>query len=426
MSRDLPEWVSPETIAVRGGLMRSGFFETSEALYLNSGYVYDSAEAAERAFTGEDERFVYTRYGNPTVEMFTERLRQIEGTEAAFATASGMAAVFVALGALLKNGDRLVAARSLFGSCFVICNEILPAWGVETVFVDGEDLTQWEEALSVPTTAVFFETPSNPMQTLVDVRRVSELAHAAGARVVLDNVFATPLLQRGLDMGADVIVYSGTKHIDGQGRVMGGAVMGTEEYITGPVRELMRHTGPALSPFNAWVMLKGLETMKLRVDQSVATALKIAEFLDADPRVARAIYPFLPSHPQYELAKAQMAGGGTVITFELGAADGGGSSSSPDRSPSSPDRSMGSPDRSLSSVEGKQRAFEVLNRLQVIDISNNLGDAKSLITHPATTTHRAMGPEGRAAIGLTDAMVRLSVGLENADDLIRDLDQALG
>ncbi|MCK0439436.1 O-succinylhomoserine sulfhydrylase [Gordonia alkaliphila] len=399
MSRDLPEWVSPETVAVRGGTMRSGFFETSEALFLNSGYVYDSAAAAERAFTGEDKRFVYSRYGNPTVEMFTERLRQIEGTEAGFATASGMAAVFVALGALLKKGSRLVAARSLFGSCFVVCNEILPSWGVETVFVDGEDLAQWEQALSVPTDAVFFETPSNPMQTLVDVRAVAELAHAAGAQVVLDNVFATPLLQRGPEMGADVIVYSGTKHIDGQGRVMGGAVLGTSEFIDGPVRALMRHTGPALSPFNAWVMLKGLETMKLRLDQSVASALTIAEFLDADPRVATTLYPFLPSHPQYELARSQMSGGGTVITFELAEQPG---------------------------KSAKERAFEVLDGLAIVDISNNLGDAKSLITHPATTTHRAMGPDGRAAIGLTDAMVRLSVGLENVDDLIRDLDQALG
>ncbi len=399
MSNELPDWVSPETLAVRGGLMRSGFFETSEALYLNSGYVYDSAEAAERAFTGEDQRFVYTRYGNPTVAMFQERLRQIEGTEAAFATASGMAAVFVALGAILKSGTRLVAARSLFGSCFVICNEILPAWGVETVFVDGEDLSQWEEALSTPTDAVFFETPSNPMQTLVDIRAVADMAHAAGAKVVLDNVFATPLLQRGLDFGADVIVYSGTKHIDGQGRVMGGAVLGTQEFIDGPVRELMRHTGPALSPFNAWTMLKGLETMKVRLDQSVASAQRIAEFLDGDSRVAKTVYPFLTSHPQYDLARAQMSGGGTVVTLELGAQPG---------------------------KSGKERAFEVLNKLQVIDISNNLGDAKSLITHPATTTHRAMGPEGRASIGLTDAMVRLSVGLEGVDDLLRDLDNALG
>lgn len=399
MSRQLPDGVSPDTLAVRAGLDRSGFFETSEALYLTSGYVYDSAEAAERAFTGEDERFVYSRYGNPTVEVFQQRLRALEGAQACFATASGMAAVFVALGALLKAGDRLVAARSLFGSCFVVCNEILPRWGIETEFVDGEDLEQWERALSTPADAVFFETPSNPMQTLVDVAKVSELAHAAGAKVVLDNVFATPLLQRGLDLGADVIVYSGTKHIDGQGRVMGGAVLGEQEYIDGPVQTLMRHTGPALSPFNAWTLVKGLETMRLRVDHSVASALRIAEFLEADERVGWVKYPFLQSHPQYDLARAQMSGGGTVVTFEL--ADHAGSS-------------------------GKQRAFDVLNGLSVIDISNNLGDSKSLITHPATTTHRAMGPEGRAAIGLGDAVVRLSVGLEGVDDLLADLDRALG
>ncbi|WAC56956.1 O-succinylhomoserine sulfhydrylase [Gordonia sp. SL306] len=399
MSRELPEGVSPDTLAVRAGLDRSGFFETSEALYLTSGYVYESAEAAERAFTGEDDRFVYSRYGNPTVEIFQERLRSLEGAEACFATASGMAAVFVALGALLKAGDRLVAARSLFGSCFVVCNEILPRWGVETVFVDGEDLDQWEAALSKPTTAVFFETPSNPMQTLVDVVRVSELAHAAGAKVVLDNVFATPLLQSGLDMGADVIVYSGTKHIDGQGRVMGGAVLGEREFIDGPVQTLMRHTGPALSPFNAWTLLKGLETMRLRLDASVASALRIAQFLEDDPRVRWVKYPFLQSHPQHVLAHKQMSGGGTVVTFEIADRDG---------------------------VDGKKRAFEVLNALRVVDISNNLGDSKSLITHPATTTHRAMGPEGRASIGVTDSVVRLSVGLEGVEDLLADLDQALG
>lgn len=398
MISELPDGVSPDTLAVRGGLDRSGFEETSEAMYLTSGYVYSSAAAAERAFTGEDKRFVYSRYGNPTVAMFQERLRLLEGAEACFATASGMAAVFVALGALLKAGDRLVAARSLFGSCFVVCNEILPRWGVETVFVDGEDLEQWEQALSTPTTAVFFETPSNPMQTLVDVEKVCELAHAAGAKVVLDNVFATPLLQKGLDLGADVIVYSGTKHIDGQGRVMGGAVLGDAEYIDGPVQTLMRHTGPALSPFNAWTLLKGLETMRLRVDHSVASALRIAEFLQEDPRVAWVKYPFLQSHPQYDLATRQMSGGGTVLTFEL--ADRG-------------------------SVSGKARAFEVLDGLKIIDISNNLGDSKSLITHPATTTHRAMGPEGRAAIGLSDSVVRLSVGLEGIDDLLNDMDQAL-
>ena len=391
----LPDGVSQATIGVRGGLLRSNFDETSEAMFLNSGYVYSSAEAAEQAFTGEIDRFVYSRYGNPTVQMFEERLRLIEGAPAAFATASGMSAVFTALGALLGAGDRLVAARSLFGSCFVVCNEILPRWGVETVFVDGDDLAQWEQALSKPTQAVFFETPSNPMQSLVDIAAVSELAHAAGAKVVLDNVFATPLLQQGLPLGADVVVYSGTKHIDGQGRVLGGAILGDKDYIDGPVKQLMRHTGPALSSFNAWTLLKGLETMSVRVDHSNRSAQQVAEFLEAHRSVRWVKYPFLASHPQYELAKRQMRGGGTVITFELDGAD------------------------------GKARAFEVLNKLQVIDISNNLGDAKTLITHPATTTHRAMGPEGRAAIGLGDGVVRISVGLEGTEDLIADLDRAL-
>jgi O-succinylhomoserine sulfhydrylase len=393
----LPDGVSQATIGVRGGLLRSGFEETSEALYLTSGYVYESAGAAEKAFTGEIDRYVYSRYGNPTISMFEERLRLIEDAPAAFATATGMAAVFTALGALLKAGDRLVAARSLFGSCFVVCNEILPRWGIETVFVDGEDLAQWEEALSVPTQAVFFETPSNPMQSLVDIAAVCDLAHASGAKVVLDNVFATPLLQQGLPLGADVVVYSGTKHIDGQGRVLGGAILGDKEFIDGPVQTLMRHTGPAISAFNAWTMLKGLETLSVRVNYSNSSAQRVAEFLHEHPAVSWVKYPFLESHPQYDLAKRQMRGGGTVVTFEIGAAEG----------------------------KGKQRAFEVLDKLQVIDISNNLGDAKSLITHPATTTHRAMGPEGRAAIGLGDAVVRVSIGLEGTEDLIADLDRAL-
>ncbi|MCH9721983.1 MAG: O-succinylhomoserine sulfhydrylase [Actinomycetia bacterium] len=393
----LPDGVSQATIGVRGGLLRSGFEETSEALYLNSGYVYGSAAEAEKAFTGEIDRYVYSRYGNPTISMFEERLRLIEGAPAAFATASGMAAVFTSLGALLKAGDRLVAGRSLFGSCFVVCNEILPRWGIETVFVDGTDLSQWAQALSEPTAAVFFETPSNPMQTLVDIEAVCEMAHAAGAKVVLDNIFATPLLQQGLPLGVDVVIYSGTKHIDGQGRVLGGAILGDQEYIDGPVQTLMRHTGPALSPFNAWVLLKGLETLSVRVNYSTASALRVAEFLEAHPGVRWVRYPYLPSHPQYDLAKRQMTGGGTVVTFELEAPEGG----------------------------GKQRAFEVLDRLALIDISNNLGDSKTLITHPATTTHRAMGPEGRAAIGLGDGVVRISVGLEGTEDLLADLDRAL-
>jgi O-succinylhomoserine sulfhydrylase len=394
---ELPEGVSQATIGVRGGLLRSRFEETAEAIFPTSGYVYQSAAEAEKAFTGEIDRYVYSRYGNPTISMFEERLRLIDGAPACFATATGMAAVFTSLGALLAAGDRLVAARSLFGSCFVVCNEILPRWGVETVFVDGDDLSQWEEALSKPTQAVFFETPSNPMQSLVDIAAVTEMAHSAGAKVVLDNVFATPILQQSFPLGVDVVVYSGTKHIDGQGRVLGGAILGDKQYIDEPVQKLMRHTGPALSPFNAWVLLKGLETLAVRVQHSTDSALRIAQFLEDHSAVSWVRYPFLESHPQYDLAKRQMTGGGTVVTFELDAAGDG----------------------------GKQRAFEVLDKLRIIDISNNLGDAKSLITHPSTTTHRAMGPEGRAAIGLGDAVVRVSVGLEGTDDLIADLDQAL-
>ncbi|MGN6634836.1 MAG: aminotransferase class I/II-fold pyridoxal phosphate-dependent enzyme, partial [Oryzihumus sp.] len=298
----------PDTLAVRGGLARSGFEETAEALYLTSGFVYSSAEEAEAAFKEEVDRFVYSRYGNPTVAMFEERMRLLEGTEACFATGSGMAAVFVALAALLGQGDRVVAARGLFGSCFVILDEVLPRWGVETVFVDGPDLDQWREALSVPTTAVFFESPSNPMQELVDVRAVCDLAHAVGAQVVVDNVFGTPVFSRPLEQGADVIDYSATKHIDGQGRTLGGAVLGTAEFINGPVRNLMRHTGPSLSPFNAWVLLKGLETLRLRVERMAASALEIARALEAHSRVSRVVYPWLESHPQHELARAQMLG----------------------------------------------------------------------------------------------------------------------
>jgi O-succinylhomoserine sulfhydrylase len=383
----------PDTLAVRGGLARTHFEETSEALFLTSGFVYATAEEAEAAFAGESERFVYSRYGNPTVAMFEERMRLLEGAEACFATASGMSAVFVALAALLGQGDRVVSSRGLFGSCFVILDEILPRWGVETVFVDGPDLEQWREALSEPTAAVFFETPSNPMQELVDIRAVVEMAHAAGAQVVVDNVFGTPVFSRPLEQGADVIVYSATKHIDGQGRTLGGVVLGTSEFIDGPVRNLMRHTGPAMSPFNAWVLLKGVETLSLRVQKQAAAALEVARALEASPKVSRVVYPWLESHPQHELAKAQMYGGGTVVTFEV---DG-----------------------------GKDAAFALMNALQVVDISNNLGDSKSLITHPATTTHRRMGEEARLAVGITDGVLRVSVGLEDVRDLVEDLQRAL-
>ena len=383
----------PDTLAVRGGLARTHFEETSEALFLTSGFVYATAEEAEAAFKGESERFVYSRYGNPTVAMFEERMRLLEGAEACFATASGMAAVFVALAALLGKGDRVVSARGLFGSCFVILDEILPRWGVETVFVDGPDLEQWREALSEPTTAVFFETPSNPMQELVDTRAVVEMAHAAGAQVVVDNVFGTAVFSKPLEQGADVVVYSATKHIDGQGRTLGGAVLGTKEFIDGPVRNLMRHTGPAMSPFNAWVLLKGLETLSLRVEKQAAATLELARALEANPKVSRVVYPWLESHPQHELAKAQMYGGGTVVTFEV--------------------------------EGGKEAAFRLMNALQVIDISNNLGDAKSLITHPATTTHRRLSEEARLAVGITGGVLRVSVGLEDVRDLREDLERAL-
>lgn len=388
-----PTGLSPETLAVRGGQARSTFDETSEGLYLTSGFVYGSAEEAEASFTQEVEKFVYSRYGNPTVAMFEERLRVLEGAEAAYATSSGMSAVFTALAALVGSGDRLVSSRGLFGSCFVIVDEILPRWGVETVLVDGHDLEQWREALSEPTTAVFFETPSNPMQELVDIAAVSELAHAAGAQVVVDNVFGTPVFSRPLEHGADIIVYSATKHIDGQGRVLGGAVLGPQGYIEGPVQNLIRHTGPSMSAFNAWVLLKGLETMDLRVRRMAESSLTVAGALQDHPRVTQVIHPWLPDHPQHELAQAQMSGGGTVVTLAI---DG-----------------------------GKAEAFAVMNALRLVDISNNLGDSKSLITHPATTTHRRMGEEARAAIGITDATLRISVGLESADDLVADITAAL-
>jgi O-succinylhomoserine sulfhydrylase len=287
----------PDTLAVRGGLARSNYDETAEALFLTSGFVYDSAEQAEAAFKDEIDKYIYSRYGNPTVSMFEERLRLLEGAEACFATASGMSAVFVALAALLGSGDRVVSSRALFGSCFVILDEILPRWGIESVFVDGPDLDQWRAALSEPTAAVFFETPSNPMQELVDIRAVSDLAHAAGAKVVVDNVFGTPVFSRPLDHGADIVVYSATKHIDGQGRVLGGAVLGPRDYIGGPVKNLMRHTGPAMSSFSAWTLVKALETLSLRVEKQAASALLVARALEADPAVTRVIYPWLESHP---------------------------------------------------------------------------------------------------------------------------------
>ena len=379
--------------AVRSGLHRSGFDETAEALWLTSGFVYPSAEEAAAAFDGESDHFIYSRYGNPTVATFEERMAALEGAEAAFATASGMAAVFATLASSVRSGDRIVAARTLFGSCFIILDEILPRWGVRTDFVDGSDLEAWEKALATPTSLVFFETPSNPMQDLVDVRAVSELAHAAGAPVVVDNVFATPVLQSPLELGADRVVYSATKHIDGQGRVLGGIALGSEEWVRGTLQPFMRHTGPSMSPFNAWVLTKSLETMRLRVEHQSANALDVATRLESASGVERVLYPMLASHPQHDLAQAQMSAGGTVVTF---------------------------------SVEGgAERAFRLLNALEMIDISNNLGDSKSLVTHPESTTHRRLAPEVRESMGITPGIVRLSVGLEDVEDIWEDLDRAL-
>jgi O-succinylhomoserine sulfhydrylase len=383
-----------QTQLVRGATERSQFSETSEAIFMNSGYVYASAEEAEDSFNGNLERFVYSRFRNPTVAMFEKRLALIEGAEECRGMASGMAAVFAALACQLSAGDRLVASRALFGSCHYICAELLPRFGIKTELVDGRDLGAWKQALSTKANAVFLESPSNPGLEVIDVAAVCQLAHAAGAVVVVDNVFATPVLQKPISVGADVVVYSATKHIDGQGRCLGGAVLASKAFIVDKLTPFMRHTGPSMSPFNAWVLLKGLETLELRVHRHCENAHQVASFLEGHKRLAKLLYPGLKSHPQHALAMAQMSGrGGNVIAFEV--------------------------------AGGKAPAFAFLNALKTIDISNNLGDAKSLICHPATTTHQRLKPEERAEVGITEGFIRLSVGLEDPRDVIADLDQAL-
>lgn len=391
-SSDAPDSWREQTRLIRGGVNRSAFDETAEALYLTSGYVYGSAAEAEAAFAGEHDRYIYSRYGNPTVSVFEERLRLLEGAEACTATASGMAAVFASLASVVSAGDRVVGSRALFGSCHVVLTEILPRWGVETQLVDGRSLDDWEAALVGGARAVFLETPSNPGLDIIDLAAVTELAHAAGALVIVDNVFASPVLQKPLEFGADVVVYSATKHIDGQGRVLGGAILGTEQYKTEHLMPFTRHTGPSLSPFNAWTLAKGLETLRLRVDAAADAALTLAQRLESHAGVERVGYPYLASHPQHELAKHQMSAGGTVLTIDTG---------------------------------NQRRAFDFMDHLALFDISNNVGDAKSLATHPATTTHRRIGADARASVGIGDGMVRLSIGLEDTEDLWDDLDQAL-
>ena len=383
----------PATKLVHGGTLRSEFQETSEGVFLTSGYVYDSAEQAEARFKGDDPGYIYSRFSNPTVNMFEARMMALEGAEAARATATGMAAVTAAMLCQLNAGDHVVSARALFGSCLYVIETLLPRFGIKSTLVDGRDLDAWRDACQDNTKAFFLETPTNPTLEMVDIQAVSEIAHEIGARVVVDNVFSTPMLQRPLKLGADIVVYSATKHIDGQGRCLGGIILGSNEFVDDHLHNFMRQTGPSLSPFNAWVMLKGLETLPIRVDRHVASATALADWLANRSELAQVIYPGRSDHPQYELVKKQMDGGGPLIAFSL---DG-----------------------------DKQTAFRFMNALEIIRISNNLGDAKSLITHPATTTHQRLTPEVRAELGICDNLVRLSVGLEDVADLMADIDQAL-
>ncbi len=390
---DPAQW-SPETQLVHGGVLRSQYGETSEALFLTQGFVYASAEQAEARFKNEDPGFQYSRFGNPTVAMFEERMRLLEGAEEARATATGMAAVTAALLGYLRNGDHIVAARAMFGSCRYVIEDLCPRFGIQSTLVDGRNLDNWREAVRPNTRAFFFETPANPTLELVDIAGVARIAHERGALVFVDNVFATPILQKPLQLGADVVVYSATKHIDGQGRCLGGVVLASKQFVKDYLHDFVRQTGPSISPFNAWVMLKGLETLPIRVRAQCASAAAIADHLATKgSQVGRVLYPGRADHPQVAIARAQMKGGGQVVTFEV--------------------------------TGGKSAAFRFLNALKLVKISNNLGDTKSLITHPTTTTHQRLKPEARAELGITDGMVRLSVGLEAVGDLQADIDQAL-
>jgi O-succinylhomoserine sulfhydrylase len=383
----------PATIAVHGGILRSQFGENSEAIFLTQSYVYDTAEAAEARFKGDDPGFIYSRYGNPTVAMFEERMRLLEGAGAARATASGMAAVTAVFLCHLKTGDHVVAAKALFGSCRYVVEDLLPRYGIATTLVDGNSLAAWRKAVTKKTKAFFLESPTNPTLSILDIRSIAEIAHKAGARLIVDNVFATPLLQRPLELGADIVVYSATKHIDGQGRCLGGVILADEKFVGDHLHTFLRQTGPSLSPFNAWVLLKGLETLELRVRRQTETAGMLADRLAAHVRVSRVYYPGRADHPQAELARRQMTGGSSMVAFEV--------------------------------KGGQAAAFKVSNALQVIRISNNLGDAKSLITHPSTTTHQRLSEEARLEQGITQGLLRLSVGLEDPADLAEDLDRAL-
>jgi O-succinylhomoserine sulfhydrylase len=389
----MTETLRPRTAAVHGGTLRSQYGETSEALFLTSGYVYETAEAAERRFKNEDPGFIYSRFANPTIRMFEDRMTLLEGAGDARATATGMAAVTSAMLCYLRAGDHVLSSRALFGSCRFIVEELLPRYGITSTLVDGRDLDQWKAAIRPNTKIVFLESPSNPTLEVIDIAAVAEIAHSVGALLMVDNVFATPVLQRPLELGADIVVYSTTKHIDGQGRCLGGIVLSSKEWIADNLHNFMRQTGPSISPFNAWVMLKSLETLDLRVREHARNGEAVAHFLEGHAKVARVLYPGLKSHPQHALAMKQMEMGGNVIAFDI--------------------------------AGGRAGAFRFANALKIIKISNNLGDAKSLITHPATTTHQRLTPEQREIVGITEGLVRLSVGLEDPRDLIEDLDAAL-
>ena len=381
------------TLAVHGGTVRSQFGETSEAMFLTSGYVYDSAEAAEARFKGEDDGFIYSRFANPTVRMFEERMIALEGADDARATATGMAAVTASMLCQLSTGDHVVSAKALFGSCRYIIEDLLPRFGVTSTLIDGTDLDAWADAVQPNTRVFFLETPSNPTLEIIDLKGVADIAHKAGAKLVVDNVFATPVLQRPMEFGADIVVYSATKHIDGQGRCLGGIVLGPQEFIDDHLANFLRQTGPSLSPFNAWVMLKSLETLDLRVREHARNARCVAQALETSSKIVRTLYPGLASHPQHKLAMAQMELGGNIVAFEI--------------------------------AGGKAAAFRFANALQIVKISNNLGDAKSLITHPATTTHQRLDEATRIELGITEGLLRLSVGLEDPSDLVDDLNRAL-
>ncbi|WP_068310669.1 O-succinylhomoserine sulfhydrylase [Polycladidibacter hongkongensis] len=383
----------PATKLVHGGTTRSPFGETSEALFLTQGFVYDSAEAAEARFLGDQSGYIYSRYANPTVSMFEQRMCELEGAEAARATSSGMAAVNTAIMSCVKAGDHFVAPKALFGSCRYIIEQILPRYGVETTLIDGTNLDEWKAAIRPNTKGAFLESPTNPTLDLVDIQAVADLIHEVGGRLIVDNVFATAIWQSPLQLGADVVIYSATKHIDGQGRCLGGVVLSDEKWISEEVHDMYKHTGPSMSPFNAWVLLKGLETLDLRVQRQSTTAAQLADMLTASSKVSRLIYPGRDDHPQAELAKKQMRGGSTMVAFDL--------------------------------EGGKEAAFKLSNALEIVSLSNNLGDAKSLITHPATTTHQSVAEEARLELGISDKTLRLSVGLEDPADLIADFEQAL-